>query len=141
MRGGKRRQKEGMKGMCKEGRRMSHYHLHITSRERLCERKVRKGKQEEENEYDKHLNNQEHTHCLSLAVYIFFSLCLQRHSTIPLLHIKHTRSIPILPIFLMQELTSIFTLSFHTLVNSGTLAGGKTDKGRVLCLFFHLPIT
>ena len=40
--------------------------------------------------------------------------------------------IPILSIFLMQELTSIFTLSSPTLVISGTL---------FLCLFFHLPIT
>ena len=38
----------------------------------------------------------------------------------------------ILSIFLMQELTSIFTLSSLTLVNSGTL---------FLCLFFHLPMT
>ena len=40
--------------------------------------------------------------------------------------------IPILSIFLMQELTSIFTLSSLTLVNSGTL---------FLFLFFHLPMT
>ena len=40
--------------------------------------------------------------------------------------------IPILSIFLMQELTSIFNLSSHTLVNSGTL---------FLCLFLHLPMT
>ena len=38
----------------------------------------------------------------------------------------------ILSIFLMQELTSIFTLSSLTLVNSGT---------RFLYLFFHLPMT
>ena len=41
-------------------------------------------------------------------------------------------SIPILSIFLMQELTSIFTLSSLTLVNFGTF---------FLCLFFHLPTT
>ena len=40
--------------------------------------------------------------------------------------------IPILSIFLMQKLTSIFTLSSLTLVNSGTL---------FLCLFIHLPMT
>ena len=39
--------------------------------------------------------------------------------------------IPILYIFLMQELTSIFTLSSLTLANSRTL---------FLCLFFHLPM-
>ena len=38
----------------------------------------------------------------------------------------------ILSIYLMQELTSIFTLSSFTLVNSGTL---------FLYLFFHLPMT
>ena len=38
----------------------------------------------------------------------------------------------ILSTFLMQELTSIFTLSSLTLVNSGTL---------FLCLFFHLHMT
>ena len=37
-----------------------------------------------------------------------------------------------LSIYLMQELTSILTLSSLTLVNSGTL---------FLCLFFHLPMT
>ena len=40
--------------------------------------------------------------------------------------------IPILYIFLMQELTSIFTLSSLTLVNSGTL---------FRCLVIHLPLT
>ena len=39
--------------------------------------------------------------------------------------------IPILSNFLMQELTSIFTLSSLTLGNSGTL---------FLCLFFHQPM-
>ena len=38
----------------------------------------------------------------------------------------------ILSIYLMQELTNIFTLSSLTLVNSGTLFP---------CLFFHLPMT
>ena len=37
----------------------------------------------------------------------------------------------ILSIYLMQELTSIFTLSSLTLLKSGTL---------FLCLFFHLPM-
>ena len=49
--------------------------------------------------------------------------CCTRHSLL---------LIPILSIFLMQELTSIFTLSSLTLVNSGTL---------FYCLFFHLPMT
>ena len=40
--------------------------------------------------------------------------------------------IPIMSIFLMQELTSIYTLSSLTLLNFGTL---------FLCLFFHLPMT
>ena len=40
--------------------------------------------------------------------------------------------IHILSIFLMQELTSIFTLSSITLVNSGIF---------FLCVFFHLPMT
>ena len=40
--------------------------------------------------------------------------------------------IAILSIFLMQKLTSIFTFSSLTLINSGTL---------FLCLFFHLPMT
>ena len=40
--------------------------------------------------------------------------------------------IPILSIFLIPELTNIFTLSSLTLVNSGTL---------FLCLFFHLSMT
>ena len=38
----------------------------------------------------------------------------------------------ILSIYLMQELTNIFTLSSFTLVNCGNL---------FLCLFFHLPMT
>ena len=40
--------------------------------------------------------------------------------------------IPMLYIFLMQELTSIFTLSFHILVTSRALC---------YCMFFHLPMT
>ena len=40
--------------------------------------------------------------------------------------------IPIMSIFLMQELTSIFTLLSLTLVNSENL---------FLCLFFHQPMT
>ena len=37
-----------------------------------------------------------------------------------------------LSIYLMQELTNIFTLASFTLVNSETL---------FLCVFFHLPMT
>ena len=78
-----------------------------------------------------------HLYLFSTAIFMMIALLNLLNACLPLsrglaAHGFLLLRIPILSIFLMQELTSIFTLSSLTLVNSGTL---------FLCLFFHLSIT
>ena len=80
------------------------------------------------------------TQCLSLFYCYFYADCSSELANymLPPLPRSRCKRLPILllililSIFLMQELTSIFTLSSLTLVNSETL---------FLCLFFHLAMT